>query len=113
MPSDSHEELIRDITPDVMTCLERVCFFDKLDDLLCPVDPSALPAQCRCDYALSQSILRDCGFRASDLDDIFDVLKSQGGFCDCEILYNAVETSRLKAQYWRSQAHKSDPAPGK
>jgi Protein of unknown function (DUF2695) len=39
----------------------------------------------------------------TDLDDIFAVLQSKGGFCDCEVLYNVAETSRLKAKYWRSQ----------
>ena len=24
----------------------------------------------------------------------------QGGFCDCEVLYNVVDESRLKAEYW-------------
>jgi hypothetical protein len=53
---------------------------------------------------ISESILAERGFPAEDLDDIFDVLRSKGGFCDCEILYNAVEESRLKAEYWKARA---------
>lgn len=60
----------------------------------------------KCDgtYRLSVPILLACGFAQDDLEDIFAVLKSKGGFCDCEVLYNVAEFSRLKAQYWRGRA---------
>jgi hypothetical protein len=47
----------------------------------------------------SESILRTAGFVPSELPDIFAVLRAKGGFCDCESLYNASESNRLKAQY--------------
>ena len=28
----------------------------------------------------------------------------QGGFCDCEVLYNVLDESRLKAEYWTARA---------
>ena len=33
----------------------------------------------------------------------------KGGFCDCEILYNVVEESRLKAEYWQARAAGVEP----
>ena len=38
------------------------------------------------------------------MEEVFDVLRSQGGFCDCEVLYNVSESSRLKATYWRDKS---------
>ena len=40
---------------------------------------------------------------------MFHVLMARGGYCDCEILYNAVEESRLKAEYWRARAEEVEP----
>lgn len=79
-----------------MKCLDRSLFFEKLDDVLCPKDCSEVRQGCGSDYKLSESILLASGFDASDLVDIFDVLRGQGGFCDCEILYNVAESSRLR-----------------
>jgi hypothetical protein len=44
-----------------------------------------------------------------DLSDIFEVLTSRGGFCDCEILYNAAGDNKLKSEYWRSRAAGQEP----
>jgi hypothetical protein len=103
MESDADRELIASITPDVMKCLVRSGFFEKLDDLLCPKDGSHQREGCRRDYKLSESVLLASGFERTDFDDVFRVLRSKGGCCDCEILYNAVESSRLKAKHWRSK----------
>ena len=102
--TDPDHDLISSITPDVMTCLERSGLFRKLDDLLCPEGRSQPRANCSGDYQLSKSILQAAGFDSSELTDIFGVLGSQGGCCDCEILYNVAESSRLKADYWRDRA---------
>jgi hypothetical protein len=109
MESTSDDDLIASIAPDVMKCLGRCGFFEKLDGLLSPEDNSS-PSQC-CDgtYTLSEPILIASGFKPEDLDDIFAVLQSKGGCCDCEVLYNVAETSRLKAKYWRSQASSGTP----
>jgi hypothetical protein len=96
------------ITPDVMRCLDSAGFFNKLDDLLCPEDISSSPETCSGDYTLSESILQGSGFETSDFADIFDVLRAKGGFCDCEILYNAAESNRLKKKYWQAQARGMD-----
>jgi hypothetical protein len=104
MEADPDNELIASISPDVMKCLVRSGFFEKLDDLLCPRDHSHQREGCRGDYKLSESVLLASEFERTDLDDIFGVLRSKGGCCDCEILYNVAESSRLKAEYWRSRA---------
>jgi hypothetical protein len=96
------------ITPDVMSCLTAAGFFSTLDNLLSPVDGSS-GQSCHGDFRNSKSILSSLGFAESDFCDVFDVLMGQGGFCDCEILYNAAESSRLKAHYWQERARGSSP----
>lgn len=99
-----HEEFVKAISDDVMRCLTTRGFFEELDNRFCPKDRGVPRALCDHSYMISESILAERGFHAEDLDDIFDVLRSKGGFCDCEILYNAVEESRLKAEYWKARA---------
>jgi hypothetical protein len=111
MESGPEDDLITSITPDVMRCLDRSEFFDKLDDLLCPNEASLPRKGCGGDYKLSESVLRTAGFDSEELADIFGVLRSQGGCCDCEILYNLAESSRLKAEYWRGRAKGLDARP--
>jgi hypothetical protein len=104
MDADSDTDLITSITPNVMTCLHRSKFFERLDDILSPSDGSRPRKICGGTYELSEAILQESGFESADVADIYNVLRSQGGFCDCEILYNATESSRLKAEYWRERA---------
>jgi hypothetical protein len=103
------DDLIVSITPDVMACLVARKFFEELYNRLCPPDTSVPRESCHGDYAISEPILRACGFDESEIADIFDVLRAQGGFCDCEVLYNVVETSQLKAEHWRARATELEP----
>ena len=102
-------ELIADITPDVMRCLAEAKFFEALDDVLCPADGSHARQPCHGDYRHARATLLMRGFREDELFDVFHVLMARGGYCDCEILHNAVEASRLKAEYWRTRAGGSGP----
>ena len=104
MEPDSDDELISSIAPDVMTCLGRCSFFEKLDELLSPEDNSSSVEKCDGSFRLSETILVAAGFDRAELKEIFAVLHSKGGCCDCEVLYNVAETSRLKANYWRGRA---------
>lgn len=104
MEPDSDDELIPSIAPDVIKCLERAGFSEKLDDLLSPQDHSVSPRKCDGSYKISEAILLSSGFKHTDLDDIFAVLHSKGGCCDCEVLYNVSQASRLKGEYWRRRA---------
>jgi hypothetical protein len=98
------EDFVKDISDDVMRCLTTRGFFEALDNRLCPRDNGLPRALCDHSYKISKSVLAERGFHTEDLDDIFDVLRSKGGSCDCEILYNAVEESRLKAEHWKVRA---------
>lgn len=98
------DESICEITDDVMDSLEGRNFFGALDDALYPSDLEMPARLCHGNFANAEAILIAKGFKESEHFDIFHVLMARGGYCDCEILYNAVETSRLKADYWKAQA---------
>jgi hypothetical protein len=111
-PDSSHaadDELIASISPDVMACLTGQRFFEELDQRLCPNEKSDAGEACAGNYAISESILKTLGFDATAITEIFAVLGARGGFCDCEILYSAVEHSRLKAEYWQAKAEGKQP----
>jgi len=101
-PAD--DDLVSSIAPDVMKCLVRSGYFEKLDELLCPEDNSSGPQNCDGTYKLSEPLLLACGFAREDLDEIFSVLQFKGGCCDREVLYNVPEKSRLRAKYWHNRA---------
>lgn len=102
-------ELIADIDPDVMRCLAGARFFQALDNVLCPADGSHPRQPCHGDYRHARGALLALGFREDELFDVFHVLMARGGYCDCEILFNAAEGSRLKAEYWRARAEEIEP----
>ena len=102
-------ELIAEITPDVMRRLFGARIFEALDDVLCPADTSDPRRPCYGDYRHARAVLLARGFRDDELFDVFHVLMARGGYCDCEILYNAVEGSRLQAEYWKARAKKIEP----
>ena len=102
-------DLIEEITPDVMRVLLGARVFEALDDVLCPRDASQPRPPCHGDYRHARAVLLARRFREDELFDVFHVLMARGGSCDCEILYNAVEESRLKAEYWRARAEEVEP----
>ena len=97
------DELIYSITSDVMKCLANSKFFEELDDRLSPAG-SAERQFCAGDHQIAESILRSHGFDDASVTEVLQVLAGQGGFCDCEVLYNVADTSRLKAEYWQAKA---------
>ena len=111
MDGSADSDQITSITPDVITCLRRSRFFERLDDLLSLNGPTPQREVCVGNYELSRRILQESGFDSDDMRDIFNVLKAQGGFCDCEILYNVAESSRLKSEYWKSRAEGIEAKP--
>ena len=98
------EEIIEEITPDVMKVLTKAGFFSSLDDIMAPESPERTPNPCGGDFNISKSILKQKRFTEEEMFDIFHVMMAQGGYCDCEILYNVSEESRLKAHYWQKRA---------
>jgi hypothetical protein len=103
------EELIQEITPYVMKALLGAGVIEALDDLMCPANPSVRRSACFRDYRHSREVLLARGFKEDELFDVFHVLMARGGFCDCEVLYNAADSSRLKAEYWRARAENREP----
>ena len=108
LPKDEGD-YVASIAPDVLRCLDKCKFFGELDDHLCPGDPSKSREDCRGDFGISEAILGSHGFSEEDLADVFEVLRSRGGFCDCEVLYNAFGGNRLKGEYWRARAAGQEP----
>jgi hypothetical protein len=100
--ANGEDEFIASIASDVMKVSADRGFFEKLDDMLSPALESDRTESCRGKYEISDALLRSLGFDQEELTDIFQVLRSRGGFCDCEILYNVSEENRLKAKYWRA-----------
>jgi len=101
-------EYICSISPDVIRVLMGRRFFELLDDRLCPVLKEAGREKCKSDFAASEIVLDSLGFTEDDKEDIFAVLKSRGARCDCEILYNVVEKSRLKSEHWKAHAARGE-----
>jgi Protein of unknown function (DUF2695) len=89
-----------------MAILERTGFFTKLDDRFAPITADVESALCWGDYRAAKAILPTCAVAESEWFDVFHVLMAQGGFCDCEILYNVVQTSRFAQRYWETRARK-------
>ena len=83
-------------------------FFAALDDRLCPADASVAAEKCGNTYEIASSIVLSKDFSNEDIQDVVSVMQAHGGFCDCEILYNVVETSRLKTKHWQAQARERE-----
>lgn len=111
LPSDLEwpdEELINEITPDVMKCVEGSGFIKGLDEAFCPPDPSLSPAKCYGDFRVAKELFPKFRFTPDEFSDVLHVLMAQGGYCDCEILYNVAEESRFREKYWKARANALD-----
>jgi hypothetical protein len=108
--SDSQAEFIDAISSNVLGVLEKERFFSRLDDLFSPIDPLIERAKCGHSFDRSIDVLRDLGMDSDDVEDVLAVLRSRGGCCDCEVLYNVADESRLKSEYWKARAQKLNPA---
>ena len=98
------EELVNDITPNVLAVIRRDGFFQRLDDYFCPADASQERLRCQGSFDISIGILRDIGIDEENIQDVIEVLHAKGACCDCEVLYNVAEESRLKSEYWLARA---------
>jgi hypothetical protein len=101
---ENDDGFIEAISPDILKTLRGVQFFQALDDRMCPTDPSLVRVPCARSYAISAAILNDRGFDSDTVGEIIQVLEARGAHCDCEILFNVAEDSRLKSEYWKSRA---------
>jgi hypothetical protein len=103
------EELVNSIAPNVLAVLGREKFFELLDDRLCPNNAPATRERCQHSFEISKSVLCDSGFDSDEIRDVIAVLHANGACCDCEVLYNVAEESRLKSRYWKARASNIQP----
>ncbi len=76
------ERLVEHIGPDVLRVLQKLRFFELLDDRYCPQGDSKMPAKCEHSFEISAEILRRLGMARDDISDVLEVLHSKGGCCD-------------------------------
>ena len=94
---DYHDqETIDDIKESIISILkDKVNFVSHLDK-----EFISESAKCYGDFRHSKRILTDLKFSNEDQFDIFHVLMNEGGYCDCEILYNIFKESEYSKKYW-------------
>ncbi|MGD0914396.1 MAG: DUF2695 domain-containing protein [Terracidiphilus sp.] len=105
-PEDSgfrNAEFAESIAEQVIPVLEEQRFFALLDELFSPTDPAVASRKCEHSYASSIEILKTLSMDPEEIADILVGLKARGGCCDCEILYNVAEESRLRAESWKAE----------
>src|ERR1700722_9990223 len=77
---------VESITADVLADLSAKDFFNKLD---ATVFPNADEVRCNHSLETSDAILVELGYGNAEREDILAVFRSRGGYCDCEVIYNA------------------------
>jgi len=94
---DYHDqETIDEIKEAIISILKNtVGFISLLDKEL-----TSQTVKCYGDFRHSKRILTDLKFSVEDQFDIFHVLMNEGGYCDCEILYNVFRESEYSKKYW-------------
>jgi hypothetical protein len=96
------DEFISDITPDVIAVLKRQSFFELLEKETFP-DGIIGSSTCRHDFSATTELLSQLGHDADAIRDVIDVMRANGGFCDCEIVLNAAPESKVREAYWKAQ----------
>jgi hypothetical protein len=92
-------DLIKMIRENVLLALNRSGFTTMLDNEFISGE-----VQCHGDYRNAKRILAGIGFADKEEQfDIFHVLMDEGGYCDCEILYNAFRETEYAKNYWSSR----------
>ena len=94
---DYHDQETIDEIKDIILSLlkDRSDFVSLLDEAFI-----SEKAKCLGDFRHSKNILTDLKFSEQDQFDIFHVLMNEGGYCDCEILYNVFRESEYSKKYW-------------
>ena len=59
---------------------------------------------CHGDFRYAKEILSQLNFTPEEQFDIFHVFMSEGGYCDCEILYNIFHETEYAKQYWKNKS---------
>ncbi|HLK29282.1 MAG TPA: DUF2695 domain-containing protein [Puia sp.] len=124
IPSDFYEqnlqetewfELAPNENPDDLDCLDQATIDEIKEPILSILkdkigfvtllDKEFISQNVKCfgDFRHSKSILTDLKFSDEDQFDIFHVLMNEGGYCDCEILYNVFKESEYSKRYWHDR----------
>jgi hypothetical protein len=93
-------EFLNEVAEDVLGVLRKSRFFGRLEDRFCAPQSPAIPLKCSHSFALSIQVLRELGMDAQDIGDVLAVFRHRGACCDCEVLHNVADRSRLKMSYW-------------
>ena len=90
------QETIDEIKEPILSILKNKVGFTAL------LDKAFISENVKCygDFRHSKNILTDLNFSVQDQFDIFHVLMNEGGYCDCEILYNVFRESEYSEKYW-------------
>jgi hypothetical protein len=100
---ESFDEFIESITEDVLRVLSSQGFFCKIEGRVWPDGPDGRKV-CDGSFANAVDIATADGHSLEDQDDIFHVMRSRGGFCDCEIVLNVAPESAVRERYWKKKA---------
>ena len=93
------EETIESIKETILDILKtRTTFIKQLDNLF--IEGRAV---CSGDFRHAKQILSDLTFTTVEQFDIFHVFMSEGGYCDCEILYNTFKETEYAKKYWATR----------
>ena len=85
-----------------MGVLQKKNFFVQLEEQVFPTE-SVDNSNCKHDFSITERLAKELGFDHADIDDIVDVMRANGGFCDCEIVRNAAPESRVREKYWKAK----------
>ena len=94
------DETIESIKEPIISILQKkIPFVMQLDK-----EFTSGAAQCFGDFRHSKKLLAELGYAGKEEQfDIFHVLMNEGGYCDCEILFNVFSDSEYAKQYWSTR----------
>jgi hypothetical protein len=101
------QDFVDEIATEVLEILNHLQFFQKLESRVFP-DGDSGARNCDHSYRHTESILQADNIPSKMQEFILIACKAQGGFCDCEILYNVDDREDCpRAQYWRAKSGSS------
>ena len=97
VPEEGFDEFVESIAPDVLACLDRDGFFRKLEQKVWPDGPKV----CDNTFANTLALTAAGGYGSEEQEDILDVVRSKGGFCDCEVMLNVAPNCEARERHWK------------
>jgi hypothetical protein len=97
------------VSAHTLELLSKKKLFERLDERLCPADSTHARAWCQGGFELTARILSEAGIEPEQVEPILQELAANGSSCDCGVLFNAAQESRLKTEYWLARALTGEP----